>query len=110
MKITDFGATVNGDETKLYTLTNCNNMEISVTDYGAALTQVIVPDKEGNLCDVVLGYDEAAEYEAGGLFLGATVGRSANRIGGASIEINGKIYELVKNDNDNNQTALPISI
>ena len=70
MKITDFGATVNGDETKLYTLTNCNNMEISVTDYGAVLTQVIVPDKEGNLCDVVLGYDEAAEYEAGGLFLG----------------------------------------
>ena len=107
MKITDFGATVNGDETKLYTLTNCNNMEISVTDYGAALTQVIVPDKEGNLCDVVLGYDEAAEYEAGGLFLGATVGRSANRIGGASIEINGKIYELVKNDNDNNLHSGP---
>ena len=107
MKITDFGATVNGDETKLYTLTNCNNMEISVTDYGATLTQVIVPDKEGNLCDVVLGYDEAAEYEAGGLFLGATVGRSANRIGGASIEINGKIYELVKNDNDNNLHSGP---
>ena len=56
---------------------------------------------------MVLGYDEAAEYEAGGLFLGATVGRSANRIGGASIEINGKIYELVKNDNDNNLHSGP---
>lgn len=107
MKITDFGATEHGDETKLYTLTNRNNMEISVTDYGAALTQVIVPDKEGHPCDVVLGYDEAADYEAGGLFLGATVGRSANRIGGASIEINGKVYELVKNDNENNLHSGP---
>ena len=61
MKVTDFGATVKGDETKLYTLTNKNGMEIAVSDYGATLVQVIVPDKEGKPCDVVLGYDEAAK-------------------------------------------------
>lgn len=86
MKVTDFGATVKGDETKLYTLTNKNGMEIAVSDYGATLVQVIVPDKEGKPCDVVLGYDEAAGYEEGDLFFGAIVGRSANRIGGASFE------------------------
>ena len=58
MKVTDFGATVKGDETKLYTLTNKNGMEIAVSDYGATLVQVIVPDKEGKPCDVVLGYDK----------------------------------------------------
>ena len=107
MRITDFGATEHGDETKLYTLTNQNQMEISVTDYGATLVQVIVPDKEGKLCDVVLGYDEAADYESGDLFLGATVGRNANRIGRASIEINGKTYELFQNDNTNNLHSGP---
>ena len=50
MKVTDFGATVKGDETKLYTLTNKNGMEIAVSDYGATLVQVIVPDKEGKPC------------------------------------------------------------
>ena len=53
MKVTDFGATVKGDETKLYTLTNKNGMEIAVSDYGATLVQVIVPDKEGKPCDVL---------------------------------------------------------
>lgn len=108
MKITDFGATSKGNETKLYTLTNKNNMEISVSDYGATLVQVIVPDKEGHPCDVVLGYDEAAGYEeAEGKFFGAIVGRNANRIGGASIEINGVTYELAKNDNGNNLHSGP---
>ena len=102
MKVTDFGATVKGDETKLYTLTNKNGMEIAVSDYGATLVQVIVPDKEGKPGDVVLGYDEAAGYEEGDLFFGAIVGRSANRIGGASFELNGVTYQLEKNDNGNN--------
>lgn len=102
MKVTDFGATVKGDETKLYTLTNKNGMEIAVSDYGATLVQVIVPDKEGKPCDVVLGYDEAAGYEEGDLFFGAIVGRSANRIGGAFFELNGVTYQLEKNDNGNN--------
>lgn len=107
MKITDFGVTLKGEEPKLYTLANKNGMEMAVTDYGAALVQVIVPDKDGHPCDVVLGYDEAAGYEEGDLFLGAVVGRNANRIGGASIEVDGKVYELAKNDNGNNLHSGP---
>lgn len=102
MRITDFGVTSKGEEPKLYTLVNESGMEMAVTDYGAALVQVIVPDRDGHMCDVVLGYDEAAGYEEGTIFLGAVVGRNANRIGGASFEINGTTYELVKNDNGNN--------
>ena len=102
MRVTDFGVTSKGEEAKLYILSNEQGMEIAVTDYGAALVSVIVPDKDGHPCDVVLGYDEAAGYEEGDLFLGATVGRIANRIGGASFELNGKTYELEKNNNGNN--------
>ncbi len=108
MKVTDFGVTSKGEETKLYTLTNKSGMEIAVTDYGASLVQVLVPDKDGHPCDVVLGYDEAAGYEAGeGLFFGAVVGRNANRIGGAVFEMNGKRYELAKNNNGNNLHSGP---
>lgn len=107
MKITDFGVTSKGEEAKLYTLSNEAGMEIAVSDYGATLVQVIVPDREGHPCDVVLGFDEAAGYEETGTFFGATVGRNANRIGGASIEVNGKKYELAKNDNGNNLHSGP---
>lgn len=100
--VKEFGKTADGQEAKLYTLTNDAGASIAVTDFGAALVSVIVPDKDGVMTDVVLGYDNAAGYEAGTASIGATVGRSANRIGGASVEINGVIYELEKNDNENN--------
>ena len=102
MQITDFGTTSKGEAAKLYTMKNASGMEVAVTDYGAALVKVIVPDKNGNPCDVVCGYDDVKGYEDRGLFLGATVGRNANRIGGASFTINGVTYELEKNDNGNN--------
>lgn len=73
-----------------------------VSDFGATLTSVLVPDKDNNLVEVTLGYDDVAGYEAGTKFFGATVGRNANRIGGAVIEINGKEYHLTKNDGENN--------
>ena len=97
-----FGKTGAGQETVLYTLENKNGMQIAVSDYGATLVKVIVPDARGRKRDVVLGYDDAAGYEAGDKFFGATVGRVANRIGGASFELNGKTYELDRNDNGNN--------
>ena len=75
---------------------------MSVSDYGAALVSLFVRGKDGNPVDVVLGYDNVTGYEKGGDSIGATVGRNANRIGGASIEINGVTYELDKNDNGNN--------
>lgn len=70
-------------------------------DYGAALVKVLIPDKDGKVQDVVLGYDSAKAYEEGGVHFGATVGRVANRIGGACFELNGKIYALTANDNGN---------
>ena len=99
---TIFGKTKDGRETYLYELTNGNGMKAYVTDFGATLVRLFAFDKDGKPVDVVLGYDDAAEYENRGGALGATVGRSANRIGGARIEIGGVIYELEKNDNGNN--------
>ena len=97
----DFGTTAKGEQAFLYTLKNKNGMEIAVSDYGAVLVKVLIPDKAGNLVDVVLGYDDVNGYEAGTLYFGATVGRVANRIGGGSFELNGKTYVLTQNDNKN---------
>lgn len=98
-EVTGFGTTKDGKEARLYTLENKKGLKAYVTDYGAALVRLYVPDREGNECDVVLGYDDVSGYEKGTESLGATVGRNANRIGGASFELNGRVYELDKNDN-----------
>lgn len=100
--MTPFGKTKNGLQTHLYFLENKNGIRACLTDYGATLVRLFVPDREGNLRDVVLGYDDVSGYEKGDAALGATVGRSANRIGGACLEIGGVEYRLEKNDNDNN--------
>jgi len=102
MQVETFGETAGGDAAKLYIFTNDKNSEMVVSDYGATLVRVIVEDKESNRCDVVLGYDNASGYENGGYFFGAVVGRSANRIGTASFELNGTAYQLEQNDNGNN--------
>ena len=99
----DFGKTSKGELATVYTLENEAGMQISVSDFGATLTSVLVPDKDNNPVEVTLGYDDAAGYEAGlGNAFGASVGRNANRIGGAVIEINGTEYHLTKNDGENN--------
>ncbi len=86
----------------LYSLENQNGMVVEVSDFGATLYSVIVPDKDGNLCDVVLGCDEPQDYIAVNTGFGATVGRNGNRIGSASFHLNGKTYQLAKNDNGRN--------
>lgn len=104
MKITQksFGKTRRGEETTLYTVTNSNGMKVSFTNYGAHIVDIIVPDVKGNLVDVNLGFKNLAGYEENSPGFGAFIGRHANRIGGAKFEINGKIYELDKNDGENN--------
>jgi aldose 1-epimerase len=97
-----FGCTSDGRQAQLYTLENEQGMKISVTDYGATLVGVYVLDAKGCPQDVVLGYEDAAGYEASDTFFGAIVGRNANRIGGASFEINGQTYTLDGNDNEHN--------
>lgn len=99
----DFGKTSKGEQATVYTMKNEVGMEVSVCDFGATLTSVLVPDQEGNPVEVTLGYDDVAGYENGlGNAFGASVGRNANRIGNAVIEINGKTYQLAKNDGENN--------
>lgn len=97
----DFGITAKGEKASLYTMKNQEGMEIAVSDYGAVLVKVLVPDRDGNQKDVVLGYDEAGGYEADGLYLGATLGRVANRIGGGCFKLNGKSYSLSRNAGQN---------
>ena len=96
-----FGMTSKGEEARLFTIQNGKGMEIKVSDYGAALVQVRVPDKEGRLLDVVLGYDDVQGYEAGNAFFGATIGRVANRIGNGEFRLGGRTYELTRNDGQN---------
>ena len=98
----EFGATKNGEKASCYVLKNSKGMEAVVSDFGASLLKLYVPDKDGKTQDVVLGYETLEDYENVGDSLGATVGRVANRIGMAEFELNVKKYELTKNDNGKN--------
>lgn len=100
MKVCEFGNTKAGVST-LYQMKNKNGCKLAVTDFGATLVRLIVPDKSGKAQDVVLGYDSAKIYEERSASFGATVGRVANRIGKAEFELNGKTYKLTANDNGN---------
>ena len=97
-----FGQTKEGKTAYLYTITNNNGMTAKFTDYGAILVALEVPDRDGNSVDVALGFDELEGYFTNNPNFGATIGRHANRIGGASFELNGKKYQLDKNDGRNN--------
>lgn len=98
-----FGFNKKREETSLYTFKNANGMVMEVTDFGATLYALEVPDKEGNMHDVVLGYDTPVEYEeSNGTFFGATVGRNGNRIANAKFVLNGKEYTLDVNNGPNN--------
>jgi aldose 1-epimerase len=102
IKKQSFGKTKEGVESTLFILKNKNGMSVSFTDYGANIVNVIVPDKDGKFDDVVLGYDNVTGYEVNPPGFGSFIGRHANRIGGAAFELNGKKYELEKNDGQNN--------
>lgn len=97
-----FGKTKDGVETTLYTITNKNGLSVSALDYGANIVNLIVPDKDGKMADIVLGFDDVSGYEVNGCFFGAFIGRHGNRIGQAKFVLNGTTYELEKNDGENN--------
>jgi aldose 1-epimerase len=101
IKTEPFGKTPDGQAVDLYTLTNRNGLKAKVTNYGAILVSVEVPDQQGNLADVTLGYDNLEQYIKRGSFFGATVGRYANRIGGAKFTIDGVEYKLAANNGPN---------
>ncbi len=96
-----FGKTTDGKEAELFVLTNKNGMQAAVTNYGATLVKLIVPDRNGKLGDIVTGYDDVQGYEKGSTFFGATIGRYGNRIGHAQFQLDGKTYTLAKNNGPN---------
>lgn len=97
-----FGTTKTGEEVYLYTLQNKNGIEAKITNYGAALVNLFVPDKNGKLDDVVLGFDKLEDYFENPSFFGVTVGPNANRIGKACFTLHDKEYHLPVNDGENN--------
>ncbi|HEU4578940.1 MAG TPA: hypothetical protein VFS67_11835, partial [Polyangiaceae bacterium] len=90
-----------GQPVQRYTLRNAHGIELRVISYGATLTELRVPDRAGQLADVVLGFDSLQDYVEHSPYFGATIGRVANRIAGASFELAGKRYPLTANDGPN---------
>ncbi|MBR1914248.1 MAG: galactose mutarotase [Lachnospiraceae bacterium] len=87
---------------KVFELTNKNGMKVKVTDFGANVMEIWVPDRDGKLQDVVMGFDTPEEYKDNGCFFGACIGRMANRINDAKFTLDGREYKLAVNDGKNN--------
>ena len=83
---------------KLYTLKNAAGMEVCVTNFGGRIVSIMVPDKNGNLKDVVLGFDSIADYQNIPSDFGASIGRYANRINKGVIVIDGETIQLPQNN------------
>jgi aldose 1-epimerase len=94
-----FGTTPNGKNVDLYHLVNANGMKVDITNYGAIVVRLIVPDRNGNLDDVVLGYDKLEDYIKDSPYFGAIVGRYGNRIANGRFTLDGVEYNLATNDN-----------
>ena len=97
----NFGQTENGISVELYTLTNNQGMQASITNYGATLVSLIVPDRFGRLNDVTLGFESLEAYQQGSYFFGCIVGRYANRIAGGKFTLLDKTYLLEQNEGSN---------
>ena len=97
----DFEANIEGKRTHLYTLSNSKGMEVCLTNFGARIVSIMVPDRRGTLRDVVLGYDniaQYADYQHFGSDFGAAIGRYANRINQGRIVVDGKTVQLPHNN------------
>jgi aldose 1-epimerase len=96
-----FGHTPKGERVTLYTLTNPSGMSVSIMDYGATVVKIIVPDRNGRLADVALGFDHFAPYLKQTAYFGATAGRYANRIAGGKFKIDKTVYQVPVNNGPN---------
>lgn len=99
--LSDYGTLEDGTTVTLATLTNSHGIEVDVLSYGGIITRLVVPDKEGNPGDIVLGLDSLEEYVASSPYFGAIIGRYGNRIANGSFELDGTEYQLVTNDGEN---------
>ncbi len=93
-----FGTTADGVAVDRYTLRNSQGMAVSLITYGATVTELWAPDREGNISDLVLGFDNLAQYESESPYFGCTVGRVAFRIVEGQFSLNGKTYQLTRNN------------
>ncbi|HWP50299.1 MAG TPA: aldose epimerase family protein [Clostridia bacterium] len=96
-----FGYTKKGEPVTAYRLENRRGATVTLLDYGCTVQSLCVPNSQGGLTDVVLGYDTVQEYEENGGFVGAAIGRVANRIGRSEFTLNGRTYHLARNDGVN---------
>ena len=98
-----FGTTAAGEPATLFELRSPSGAIARLTDYGATLVEMWVPDREGGLADVILGFDDVSGYQSDrNQYFGCTTGRVANRIDGAAFELDGRTYRLEANDNGKN--------
>ncbi len=96
-----YGTTGDGAPVQLYTLSNANGVRVAITNYGGIVTRLLVPDRDGNLGDVVLGYDSLSDYLTASPYFGAIVGRHGNRIAKGRFTLDGVEYRLATNDGAN---------
>jgi len=100
-RVREFGKTAKGEPVQLYTLRNSKGLEASITNYGAILVSLRVPDRNGNVADVVLGFDSLHGYLSEHPYFGAVIGRYGNRIAGGRFVLDGLEYNLARNNGEN---------
>ncbi|WP_248806723.1 aldose epimerase family protein [Pseudomonas sp. MWU13-2100] len=96
-----FGKTLDGTAIEQYVLRNSHGLQATVITYGGVLQALKVPDKNGKVEDVVLGFDDVQGYQNGKAFFGATIGRYGNRLAKGAFELDGKRYQVPLNDGPN---------
>lgn len=97
----NFGQLKDGSLVERYILTNVQGMQVSIITYGGIITSILMPDKKGKMEDIVLGYDNLADYEKNNPYFGAIIGRYGNRIANGRFNLDGKQYDLAKNNGKN---------
>jgi aldose 1-epimerase len=97
----NYGVTNEGRTVEIYTLSNAHNARVRITNYGAIVQSLYIPDRNNQLEDIVLGYDTLEEYLKDTSFFGAIVGRFGNRIAEGKFSLNGEEYQLTQNEGNN---------
>src|SRR5262245_27898228 len=96
-----YGSTADGNSVDQYTLTNANQLAVTIITFGGIVTSLRVPDRSGKLGNIVLGFDNLADYEKSSPYFGAIIGRYGNRIANGRFNLDGKEYTLALNDGPN---------
>lgn len=102
LSVQPYGTIGSGEQAALYTLENNHGLSVSITNFGGVITSLMAPDKHGAFADIVLAHKGVEEYLENPGSLGAIIGRNANRIRNASVNIDGIDYDLIQNDGKNN--------